>query len=302
LGVFVASRNRFLTSSTMLFGSVGAVFLSVTHAQADNVWDKALASYARGGTSLPAVDGLNGKVDGFYGQLTKKSFYGTKGAFAIPLTGAYGMQIDGALGKFDHRSFGAVAAHLFWRNPAVGLFGIYASYADVKTAVGHVHISQVGPEFAWYWNRFTVEAVLGVEFGTRATGVVGSFIQTVDIKTRFFDKINFAYYFHDNVKTFVGHRYIGGKHAAALGLEFGTPIPRTTAMATAFVEGRLGEYTGIWGGLKLYVGKSDKTLMRRHREDDPIEWQPEGAAAGASNSGTSTPATTPTTPAGEGGD
>src|SRR5687767_13953832 len=123
LGALVMSQSSVLSTSTMLVGSVGAMFLSVTHAQADaqgnNVWDKALASYARGGMSLPAVDGLNGKVDGFYGQLAKKSFYGTKGAFALPLAGAYGLQIDGALGKFDHRPFGAVAAHLFWRNPAV---------------------------------------------------------------------------------------------------------------------------------------------------------------------------------------
>ena len=49
-------------------------------------------------------------------------------------------------------------------------------------------------------------------------------------------------------------------------------------MASLFVEGRAGEYTGVWGGLKMYFGKSDKTLIRRHREDDPIKWDPELAA------------------------
>jgi len=55
------------------------------------------------------------------------------------------------------------------------------------------------------------------------------------------------------------------------------PVPRSTAMASLCVEGRAGEYTGVWGGLKLYVGKSNKTLIRRHREDDPVPW---GAGVG----------------------
>ena len=46
-------------------------------------------------------------------------------------------------------------------------------------------------------------------------------------------------------------------------------------MASLFVEGRAGDYTGVWGGLRFYFGQSDKSLIRRHREDDPIEWTPE---------------------------
>jgi hypothetical protein len=45
-------------------------------------------------------------------------------------------------------------------------------------------------------------------------------------------------------------------------------------MASAFVEGRVGEegFHGIWGGLKLYFGQSDKPLIARHRRDDPPVW------------------------------
>jgi hypothetical protein len=317
----------------MLAGTVGAAFLSVCHAQAETIWDKAfaykpagagfdsivtsyapkkeaaaawdsaLAAYARAVPAYapaPAVDGLNGKVDGWGGTLAKKSFYGTKGAVAMPLAGAYGLQIDGAVGAFDRRRFAAAGAHLFWRNPAVGMYGLYVAYGDTKSAIGDVHIGNVAAEFGWYHGRWSVTGIVGVEFGNRVVGTVatpfGNAIQTIDIKTRFLDKINVSYYLHDNIRTFIGHRHIGGKHAAALGLELAHPIPRTAMLGSLFVEGRAGEYTGIWGGLKLYIGKQDKSLIRRHREDDPDEWTPESQTAGAGNSTSSTPAPSGGTP------
>jgi hypothetical protein len=288
-------------ASTMLAGSVGAAFLGVTHAQAQDMWTKAL-TYKGIAPTYQAVDGLNGKVDAWGGQLAKKSFYGTKGAVATPLAGAYGLQVDGAVGKFDHRRFAAAGLHLFWRNPSIGMYGLYVAYGDTKSAVGDVHIGNVAAEFGWYHGRWSIEGIAGVEFGNRVVGIVptplGNVVQTIDIKTRFLDKINVSYYLHDNVKAFVGHRYIGGKNAAALGLELAHPIPRTTAMGALFVEGRVGEYTGIWGGLKLYVGNKDKSLIRRHREDDPIEWTPESQTTGVSNSSSTTPVASPPTDGG----
>lgn len=45
-------------------------------------------------------------------------------------------------------------------------------------------------------------------------------------------------------------------------------------LGSLFIEGRLGEgnFQGAWAGLRIYSGKSDKPLIRRHREDDPIVW------------------------------
>jgi hypothetical protein len=98
-------------------------------------------------------------------------------------------------------------------------------------------------------------------------------LQTFDVKTRFFDQVNLAYYPTENWKAFVGHRYLGGLNAAAFGAEYGLPLGRGM-MGAAFVEARLGEHDfhGIWGGLKLYFGRTDKPLMERHRRDDPPVW------------------------------
>ena len=41
--------------------------------------------------------------------------------------------------------------------------------------------------------------------------------------------------------------------------------------ASLNLEGRLGEdgFSSVMAGLSLYFGGEDKSLMRRHREDDP---------------------------------
>ena len=60
-------------------------------------------------------------------------------------------------------------------------------------------------------------------------------------------------------------------------------------MTSLFVEGRAGEnnFHGISGGVRFYFGQKDKTLIRRHREDDPTDW---GAGVdGDGNTGTTTP-------------
>jgi hypothetical protein len=45
-------------------------------------------------------------------------------------------------------------------------------------------------------------------------------------------------------------------------------------MGSAFVEGLAGEseFHGVWGGLRFYFGKKDKSLIARHRQDDPPWW------------------------------
>ena len=45
-------------------------------------------------------------------------------------------------------------------------------------------------------------------------------------------------------------------------------------LATAFVEGRIGATSaeGVWGGVKFYFGQKDKSLIDRHRQDDPMFW------------------------------
>lgn len=278
-----------LLSTTMLSGIVGGVFLSTLTASAADMYTKAVADVYQ---QLPAVDGFNSKIDGLGGSEHNKAIYGSRGSFSVPLGLQYGAQFDGAAGSFDGRFFGNVGGHLFWRNPAQGLLGVYSDFTHWDSRVGGVNVGRVAAEGEAYLGRWTLSAVAGVETGNTVSGIVGTEIQTFDIKTRFFDALTVSYYLQDNFKVYAGHRFQGGKHSAAFGGEYGLPIARGT-MATLFAEGRVGSDSnhGVFGGIKFYFGQRDKTLIRRHREDDP-ETVP-SALGTIGNSGTTAPVITP---------
>jgi hypothetical protein len=78
-----------------------------------------------------------------------------------------------------------------------------------------------------------------------------------------------ALYATDNLRLSVGASTVANFESANAGLEWfmgdtGLPLSLT-------VNGELGEdgYTSIQAGLSLYFGGEDKSLIRRHREDDP---------------------------------
>lgn len=229
--------------------------------------------------TLPAVSAANGKIEALGGTLSDEALFGARGSLSIPLAPQFGFQVDGLATGFDGRFLGGLAGHFFWRNPAVGLLGIYASHI-YWDKFGGAHATQVAGEVEYYWDRWTLQAVAGVEFGnTTSTFTVlpaGTFVDTIDIKTRFFDKIDLSYYLTDDFRVILGHRYVFGRNAAALGAEWGFPISHNMT-ASLFAEGRVGEddYRGVWGGVRVYFGAPAKPLIRRHREDDPANWMPD---------------------------
>ena len=282
--------HRRIRSTTMLYGAVGATFLSMSAYAADTspYAVKGIADYY-----VPAVDGINGKVETLGGRIANRSIAGSEGALSIPLSGPLGIQFDGAFGSFDQRGFGNIAGHFFWRNPGQGLLGIYSSYT-YWDQFGGAYLGQLAVEGEYYSGRWTLQGIAGVESGNAASntftttttvppgfgfnsppGVINtaSFTSMYDVRTRFFDQINVKYYLTDDWVAYAGHRYLGGKNALALGGEYAFPLANRFK-ASAFVEARVGEgeFRGIWGGLKFYFGAKDKPLIARHRQDDPNIW------------------------------
>jgi hypothetical protein len=248
----------------------------------------------------PAVDAVNWKVDGFGGSVAGKGVGGVNGSVTLPLEGQYGAQFDGTIGSLDGNAFAAGAGHLFWRDPSRALVGLYVSetYWD---RYGGISVAHVAGEGEVYWGRFTLQGIAGVEFGNSGSNSMSSvitgpvatttttFIDSYDVKTRFFDQINLKYYFADDIAGYVGHRYLGGLNALALGAEFARPLS-PGVLGSAFVEGRVGENnaSGVWGGLKLYFGPNDKPLIARHRVEDPPNWNVDNLFGILGNHATST--------------
>lgn len=271
----MASRALWF-STTMLSGVVGATFFAALPARAADLLYKGPYANADVPLSGPAVDGFTSKIDTFGGVLSDKGIFGVRGSFSFPVGVQYGLQFDGTAGSYAGEFFGALGAHLFWRDPGRGLIGIYFSHT-YWDHFGGLYASHVAAEGEYYSGRWTVQGIVGVEFGNSKSAIIGPILESYDVQTRFFDMINVNYYVQDNMRVFLGHRYTGGKNALALGGEWGFALAPKT-MGTVFLEGRIGEgnYQGVWGGFRVYFGQREKTLIQRNRQDDdPLNWSPD---------------------------
>jgi hypothetical protein len=260
----------------------------------------------------PAVDAINEKFEGFGGSLANRSLYGVNGSLTAPVGIPFGVQIDGSVGNFGSNTFGVVGGHLFWRDPNVALFGIYGS-ETFWDANGGVNAGRIAAEGEYYWGHFTLQGIVGVEFGNSATVASTSAITSVNgiglattttstifnsfnVQTRFFDEINFKYYLGEDTSAYIGHRYLGGRNGIALGGEMALPVA-PGILGSAFVEARFFEsdVNGVWGGVKFYFGPNDKPLMARHRQEDPNNWNLDSLYS-ITNNGSTTGSTTTSPP------
>jgi hypothetical protein len=228
---------------------------------------------------MPAVDGINGKIDAYGGGASHASgLYGGNGSLSLPLAQQYGLQIDAGAGSFNNSGTARAGGHLFWRDPSIGLIGAYGSYARwngvggaflPRSAVG---IGRFAAEAEYYWSRWTFSGVAGYET-VRVNRPVVPGVPAFSVPNRFFDAISASYYVTDNFKLSIGHLYTVGRNALALGAEYGLPLGggRTAAL---FAEGISAE-GGVniaRAGIRVYFGQRDKTLIDRRRQDDPGEF------------------------------
>jgi hypothetical protein len=228
---------------------------------------------------MPAVDGINAKIAGYGGgENGSNGFYGTVGSLSIPLAQQWGLQVDGDLGSDSGIGFHSEAAHLFWRDPSIGLVGAYASYAHWN-GIGALTIPRIGvnigryaAEGEYYWSRWNFHALAGYETVHLSVPNVAGLAGLLSIPDRFFDAVSASYYVTDNFKLSIGHLYSFGRHGLTLGSEYGVALGggrMASLFAAALFAG--GGNNAVLGGVRFYFGQRDKTLIDRHRQDDPIK-------------------------------
>ena len=212
--------------------------------------------------NLPAVDGLNGKIT-YTNSIDGSDISMFSGSIAVPLGHSFGLQIDGAFmpdisveGLGDSSLYG-VGAHAFWRDPNRGLLGLvgHISHADFLDGI---QFYTAAVESEKYWDQLSLENFVG--------------FTKVDFRDAdFLSRSTLAYYPIDNLQFYVGHFHAHGFHGLRLGSEWslGSRAGATPAIYAdaAIIE---GGHTSITAGARVYFGQSDKSLIRRHREDDPI--------------------------------
>jgi hypothetical protein len=234
---------------------------------------------------VQAVSGFNGKIEGAAGFIDQDvaiiggpvvnedgaRFHGA-GSLSLPLGCMLGVQVDAAAGDIAGQTFVGGAAHVFMRDPSSYLVGVHGMYTNIDNALapGDNDIWRVGPEVEFYLNNFSIEAWAGLE-SSDSNGE--DFFATVDL----------AMYATEDLRLNVGFRRFLDINAFAAGAEWQVS---DTMPVSLFVEGQFGEndYATVFGGVKFYFGGEQKSLIRRHREDDPRNRVPDlvgfGQAAG----------------------
>lgn len=219
---------------------------------------------------LPAVSGPNGKVSVEGGSFDDESAGVALGSFAMPLGHSFGLQADGALGSIDDEILGGGGLHLFTRDPSSYLLGAYGSYHTWDS----IDIWRLAAEAELYLGRFTLDGLAGYESVNLPSEADGLLVLTPD-DDHFFGQADVAYYITDDFKVYGGYRYMNETSFGAAGAEYlirGHDVP-----LSLFARGDFGdeEYTSITGGLKVYLsGDPQKSLIDRHRRDDPDIYMP----------------------------
>jgi hypothetical protein len=227
--------------------------------------------------SLPAVSAPNGKIGVFTGSLGGDFTLGAAGSLAIPLAQQWGAQVDGMVGSADSASFYGIGGHLFWRDPGRGLLGLTASWVgwnrtDTVTLpfrqfddvaqiqdVSGADVGKVGVEGAAYLGRISLEGAAGYQFGSD-TGFAG--------------RATIAFYPTDDLRLDIGVMQLAGADAAFRGGAEWSPAGHAFSLFASGLA-RSSDNWSVLGGAKMYFGSGQKSLIQRHREDDPENLLPD---------------------------
>lgn len=274
----------------------------------------------------PAVSGINGKIAIIGGlgndfptsaQFTNyenvknptientSTFLGA-GSLTLPIGNPFGFQLDGLAGttrnglpqgaqsnneKLGSQTVLGVGAHLFWRDPKMGLAGLTASYnhfsklsdaSDQEWFRGSYggellperSVTRVGVEGELYLDQFTIGAnagwqVINLEFSDYVKA--NSTNVPKDKSDGLYGGINFSWYATDNLMLSAG---VAADHntdyVASAGVEW-APALNSFHGLSVFADTSFGDNDYVSGmvGLRFYFG-DNKSLKERHRYDDPV--------------------------------
>lgn len=213
----------------------------------------ASAAFAEG----PAVSAPNGKLDLAIGAGSEdeSGLFKLGGSLSVPFGDTLGAQLDVSIQGIEDPTASA-ALHLFTRDPSSYLIGVTAGVVRSDAAL----MGAVGVEGELYLDRVSLEGWVGF------AGLDYSDAVAVD-KSGMFALADIAFYPTDDLRLGLGIASVLEYESVSLGAEY--QLPDMPLALTADV--RLGEdgATRAMAGLRFYIGEDGKTLIDRHRQDDP---------------------------------
>lgn len=219
--------------------------------------------------SEPAVSEPNAKFSLSGLSLDGRGATVAQGLFTAPLGHSFGVQIDAEGGLVNSEAYAGTGAHLFWRDPNVGLLGVAYSYQNWNNAnfgylngvtpiIKDLTLHRGGIQAELYLSRFTLSGYGGYQDGTAREGGFGHLV--------------LKYYATDDLSVNITGDHLAGTNLIRGGAEF---RPNFTAIPNLafFAEGGYGshDFGMAQAGIRYYFGKSTPTLINRDRRSDPID-------------------------------
>jgi hypothetical protein len=209
--------------------------------------------------TLPAVSGPNGKIEFALGGITDPdaAIFSAGGSFSMPLTHSFGLQADIGFSNTDSDWSAGGALHLFTRDPSLYLLGVTGG---VVVADG-VSLVAFGPEAELYLDRVSIEAWAGWASANYD-------VDPLD-EDGFFFTGDLAWYITDDWRVSVGGSSVLGEGSLRLATEYLFADVGVPLSATGELRAYEADRWSFKVGLKGYFGEDGKSLIDRHRQDDP---------------------------------
>ena len=184
---------------------------------------------------------------------------------------SFGLQADGALGRIDEDTMGGGGLHLFTRDPSRYLLGLYGSYHTWNV---HRHLAggRRGPALPAAASRSTGSAAMKASpFPRRSAASRSRPARRSCLRA--------------GRSRLLPDRRPQGSTAATATSTRQASVPRASSISCAPIDSPISlfakadfgeeEYNRITGGLKIYLGPNpDKSLIARHRTEDPENYTP----------------------------
>ncbi|MBB5686649.1 hypothetical protein [Sphingobium boeckii] len=179
------------------------------------------------------------------------------------------VQADAMIADHLGDTIWATAGHIGVKPSAKVSVGVYGAYAHLKS-FEKLDTYRIGAEAVYHADRVSLSGIAGYEHNERATAIVGvipgfTVVDDYGRKGNFFSMADISFYPRDSWSLTAGHRYIGGRHAAALGTE--KSLSASGSGFTLFAEGRIGNagYAAAWAGIRLRFGSNGVSLRDQDR-------------------------------------
>ena len=222
----------------------------------------ALAAPAHAGSaSGPAVSDTNFKLEGIGGIFNNSGEHeaqgGIAGSLTLPAGYNFGLQFDGAYMHVQDDDLFTGGAHVFWRDPKVGMFGLYAgitSNQDHGESNALVKLERFGVEGQLFSRSLTAEGAVGWEGG--------------DIDGRVYGDAKLDLYLGKNWMVKGGFTY-EGTGFATWGSEYQFASDSRMGISL-FSDSNFhsSDNYSFLAGMKITFGKQ-MDLIDRHRRQDP---------------------------------